>query len=328
MQLLPTPMEIDPKKYDQFVEHSPQGTVFCTRWWLDATARNQWSLIANLKEGEIQAAWPIVRRPSRLFSPAIVMPVLTPCLGPLFRQNDNAKFATKLSYQRKNLLQLIEKLPKFSSFLVRCHYTYRYWLPFYWKGFNQTTRYTYVITDLSDTEAVWKSLPIKTRNEIKGAQNNGIDVQETDDLEEFWKLHRMTLSRKSIETPYSFDTVQKIDQACSKRGQRKIFVARNNQGHSCAGAYIIWDHRSAYYLMGGIDSERKESNATSALLWKAILFSSSVAKRFDFEGSMIQSIESFFRSFGGEPMEYYSISKPAPTSLKIMQKIGTFLHPG
>lgn len=37
----------------------------------------------------------------------------------------------------------IDNLPKFDYFNMNFHYSITNWLPFYWRGFKQTTRYTY-----------------------------------------------------------------------------------------------------------------------------------------------------------------------------------------
>ena len=60
--------------------------------------------------------------------------------------------------------------------------------------------------------------------------------------------------------------------------------------------------------MGGIS--RANNFAMSALLWEAILYSKNELKAqvFDFEGSMIPSIERYFRKFGGELTPYYTLN--------------------
>jgi len=45
------------------------------------------------------------------------------------------------------------------------------------------------------------------------------------------------------------------------------------------------------------------------LIHESIKFASTVSRAFDFEGSMIEGIETFFRRFGCEPAVYYEISK-------------------
>ena len=76
-----------------------------------------------------------------------------------------------------------------------------------------------------------------------------------------------------------------------------------------AAIYLVWDKYSAYYLIGGSDPKLRNSGATSLALWEAICFASTVTKSFDFEGSMIESVERFFRGFGGNQVSYFHIWK-------------------
>ena len=74
-------------------------------------------------------------------------------------------------------------------------------------------------------------------------------------------------------------------------------------------AYFIWDNHSVYYLMGGSNPSLRNSGAASLLMWEGIIFAIKNNKQFNFEGSMHEHIERFFRAFGAEQTPYYKISK-------------------
>ena len=56
----------------------------------------------------------------------------------------------------------------------------------------------------------------------------------------------------------------------------------------------------------------------SLCMWEAIKFASTVTKKFDFEGSMIESVERFFRAFGAVQKPYIHITKTPSTVLRIV----------
>ena len=91
----------------------------------------------------------------------------------------------------------------------------------------------------------------------------------------------------------------------------------DSQGRVHAAVYVAWADNTAYYLMGGSEPHLRGSGAQLLALWEAIIFSSSVVKRFDFEGSMLPQVEHGFRGFGAKQRPYFSIAKvpPIPTSL-------------
>jgi hypothetical protein len=64
--------------------------------------------------------------------------------------------------------------------------------------------------------------------------------------------------------------------------------------------------------MGGGNPERRNSGATSLVLWEAIQSQPRGVEFFDFEGSMVEAIERFFRAFGARQVPYFHVShKPS-----------------
>lgn len=57
------------------------------------------------------------------------------------------------------------------------------------------------------------------------------------------------------------------------------------------------------------------------LIYEAIKFASQVTAKFDFEGSMLEPVERFFRAFGATQKPYFQIKKENSRILKIMLDI-------
>ena len=204
-------------------------------------------------------------------------------------------------------------------FRQSAHYDFQNWLPFYWHGFSQTTRYTYVIEDLSDTEIVWANIQSRIKRNIKKAvERSGLQLEVDPSLAEFLSINAMTFHRQGQQVPYSDDYVRRIDAVCKDNACRRIFLARDASGRAHAAIYIVWDERSAYYLMGGADPEFRDSGAMGFLMWEAIKHSATVTRAFDFEGSMIESIENFFRGFGAVQKPYHRLVKVNSKLLRII----------
>jgi len=299
-----TPQE----KYRIFCESHPEIPVFSQPWWLDATAGvENWQVALVEKEQEIIATLPITFKKFYGFR-IISMPRLTPWIYIWIKYPEEQKYATRLAYQKNILEQLIVQIPDVISFHQKYHYSFTNWLPFYWRGYRQTTRYSYVIEDLSDTELIFSSFRSNIRREIRKAEKQLL-VKESEDLEIFYRLVQSTFRRQEKEASFSFDLLQRIDLEASRRSCRKIFFAEDENKCLHAGIYILWDQNSAYYLIGGSDPNLRTSGASSLLMWTAIRFSALVTHTFDFEGSMLEPIERFFRAFGAVQKPYFSIYK-------------------
>jgi hypothetical protein len=306
--------------YDEFVAKSPQGSVFAHRWWLDAVAPGRYQIFVARKGSQLDAVWPIVR--SEVDGEVHVhMPAITQKLGIMFAATD-AKPVEAQSARQKYCADLIDQLGPTTTFFQNFHENFTDWLPFYWNGFTQTTRYTYVLEDISDSEVVWNGMRTNHRRVIRRAQRLGIQITDTLPLEDFLTLYHMTFSRQGVPPLADDDTIRRIDAAVLANAGRKIFAGVDANGNPHAAVYVVWADGTAYYLMGGSDPELRESGAQLLAFWEAIKFAKNVAKRFDFEGSMLPNIERNFRGFGTRQLSYFSIMKMPipPTTVGAMLK--------
>ena len=104
--------------------------------------------------------------------------------------------------------------------------------------------------------------------------------------------------------------VNKILRAGTGHDALTMYIARNAAGIAHAGAIIINDQLRSYYIIGGTSEEHRNSGGMNVVLWHAITEAHARGQRiFDFEGSMIEPIESFFRSFGARQTPYFRVWK-------------------
>lgn len=298
--------EIQP--YDAFVDSSQQGSLFHKTWWLDTVAPSSYSILTVQQNGEILAAWPLTFRKLAGIN-LILPPQLTPKLGILFAPPRKVKYAEQLSDEIDLTAELICRLPKHRFFYQRFSAAFTNWLPLYWAGFRQTTRYTYVIDDLSDLNKVWDNMRYSTKRKIRAAQKHGIHVVTDLSLDTLLDLNEMTYKRQKLTAPYSRDYVRRIDEACQKRNARRLFFAVDGEGRVQAAVYIVYDSKTAFYLLGGGDPTLNTCGAHYLALWEAVQFAGTVSQSFDFEGSMHRGIEPVFRGFGGVQKPYMEITK-------------------
>lgn len=307
--------------YRQLTEKEPSIPIFSRDWWLDATAGSENWDVAMVRNGnQVLAAMPyVVRR--RYGMKVLNQPALTQTLGPWLCPMDPGTSEAKRLAQEKELMhELIDQLPAFDYFNQSWHYKYTNWLPFLWRGFNQTTRYTYVLTDLRHPDKLWAGFQGNVRRNCKAASDRyRITVRDDLPLDDFLALNRMTFQRQGMAVPYSDDYVRRLDAACAKQGCRKYYIAVDPEGRHHAGCYIVWDENSAYGLINGSDPALRHSGALSLCFWRAIQDAAQVTQRFDFEGSIIEPIERFVRCFGATQIPYFNISKTTSKLLRIRE---------
>lgn len=283
----------------------PHNSLFDRPWWLDATAPGMWEEVRVERDRDTVGRLPFVVR-RRFGLTSLLQPPLTAALGPWIGAS-GLKEVSRLETQKKVLGELIDRLPQFDVFDQNLSPSCEYWLPFHWRGFTVTPRVTYRLSEPADLDAVWAGFEPDLRSQVRRAEGS-LAVRRDLPLDVFLALNRSTLGTKGVKTGYDDATVRRLDAACAERGRRAILIAEGPSGIAQAGVYVVWDERTVYYLMGGRAAEH-ERGATSLLLWHAIRLAGELGAAFDFEGSMVESVERFFRSFGAHQVPYVHVRK-------------------
>jgi len=251
----------------------------------------------------------------------IRLPLLTQKMGVLFEDFSNIKYVTRLEKEKKIIYEFIDVLTREKkSYSMNFDWHFDNWLPFYWRGYEQTTRYTYVIDFSNKTlDQIWQDMDERTRNSIRKAEKSSLRIFRTTDVERFYEINKMTFERQKMKIPYSFEYVQKIYETF--KDNILIFEATDSDGNIHAMNFYIADNRSVYYLMSGADPDFRSSGAQNKIHWEAIKHFYGRVKYFDFEGSMIENVEANFRKFGGVQKQYFNISSTSiPREVKKIVK--------
>ena len=304
------------EKYRKFCIQEKDIPIFSKDWWLDSVCGNDnWDVVLVEKGGQIVASLPYYKIKKFIFN-IITMPKLTQTMGVYIKYPKNQKYYKRLSWEKEMITKLIESLPHFDYFLQNFDKSITNWLPLYWKGFQQTTRYTYVIENIT-IEELSKNLETDIRRRRRKANEVGVVVSESDDIEKFLELNKMTFDRQNLDMPYSFEFVKKLYAVCRENNSVKMYFAKDSDENIIAVNFLVYDNSTVYYLMGGIDPKFKDLGGMDVIQYESIKFALESGKCFDFEGSMIESIEKYFRSFGAVQKPYFTISKTNSKLLRL-----------
>ena len=291
--------------------HSPSdeqrgaNAIFQQAWWLDAVAPGSWDEATVETDGRVVARLPYVvraRGPLRVLG----MSPLTRTLGPWLQRSD-AEAARALSHEMERLVALEAALPRAHAFSQNFSPTMLNALPFHWAGYRLDVQYTYRL-DLDTEERLWEGLRTNIRGDIRKARKRVV-VRDDLGVDHFYAVWAKTFARQGLRPPASLVELARLDAACAARDARAMLFAVDEADRIHAVAYAVWDENAAYYLLGGADPELRSSGAASLLLWEAILRAREVTDVFDFDGSMIESVERFFRTFGGHQTPYVHVSR-------------------
>ncbi|MCD4735273.1 MAG: GNAT family N-acetyltransferase [Bacteroidales bacterium] len=314
-------MNLNKEKYISLCESEPTIPVFSQYWWLDSVCPGEWDVLVLEKNKEIIASWPFHIQKKGIFR-LLTMPVLTQNLGPWIKWQENMPEDKRAGYFYKIIDELILLLPKSDLFHFNLHYSYSNWLPFYWNGFSETTKYTYILENLNDPEEVFNRFDPAMRNKVRKAEKV-VETVESDDIEMFYEINKRSFERQKLVIPYSFELFRRHDKVLKEKKARRIFIAKDNEGKVHSALYLTWDKMSSYVHMVGEDPELRSSGAGIKLIWDAIKYTKEVLNldKLDFEGSMIRNIEMVRRHCGGHPVPYFSLTRYNNRLLKLLMML-------
>ena len=276
------------------------NSLFEQPWWLDIVAPGQWrEAVVKNGAGETAARMPYVLAGNR-----IKMPPLTQTLGIWMAPEIRGDYGK----QKAAVNELFSQLPPCRVFEQCLSPDNDYVLPFRWLGYRMEPRFTYRLTDLSDCGRLYQGFNKTAKKNIKYARNKTAIHSETRPDVLLDMLDR-TFEAQRRKNPMDKGLIRKIVEICGASGHGKYLEARDSEGnvHSCA--YFVYDEQVCYYLLGASDSRFRSSGAQSLVLWEGIRFAAGQSRVFDFEGSMVEGIENFFRQFGGVCAPYYAVSR-------------------
>lgn len=281
-------------------------SIFQQPWWLDATAPGRWDAVEIEEGGRVVARLPFVAT-KKLGLRVLSQPSLTQALGPWIERIPESS-SKRLAREKDLYSRLIAGLPTHDVFRQNFHSEVTNWLPFYWSGFSQTTRYSYVLDGIQDQAQLLAGFSKTTRNLVKQAERI-LEVTESDDVEDVLDLAEMTFARQGKSLPYSRDLLRRIDASAHRHAHRRALIARDAGGRAHAAAYIVGDQAKAYLLVTGADPELRKNGAGNLVHWRAIQAAGEFTDAFDFEGSMLEPIEEFYRKFGATQSPYSFVSR-------------------
>lgn len=297
-------MSENKKRYREFCQAHSEVPLFYQAWWLDLVCgKTNWAVALAFDKGRgITGVLPYFVT-TEYGLKMLRMPSLTPYLGVWINYPEQQKRNRRYAFEKKVINELLEQVPQ-TVFRVHHHpIAIENGLPFLWQDYEVHNWYTYRFQSGVNLQLIKNEMKASVRNKIEKASES-LKVEITNAPKDFFRINQLTFERQGMKTPYTFDFFKDLDEALSIRGQRKILLAKDLTGQTHAAIYLVWDENTIYNLGLGADTQLRKSGAIQLLLWEGIQLANTKNLNFDFEGSVIESIESVFRDFGAERVPY------------------------
>ena len=304
--------------YQKYCEEEKSIPLFLQYLWFNAIyKKEEWNVVIETKGDNVLGFLPYVITKKKSFK-IITTQFLSPYQGVWLNYPENQKYTNKVGFEKEVINSLIEHLPKVDAFKQKFFPEFTNWLPFNWQGFQQSTRYTYIINDLSDTEKVFAEFKENIRREIRKAEKL-LTIETIEDVSIMYQLKLKVYQDNKETYPIPFSKLEKVYDFCKSTNCGELLMVKDEHGNIHSVLFYVWDNTSAHYLHGVTATEFKTSGSMSLLIWEAIKKSATKTRAFNFEGSMVESIERYFRAFGGVQTPYFQINKTNSKVLKLLK---------
>lgn len=315
------------EEYKVICSEHPEIPVYAQYWWLDAISNDSvWDVIvARDEKGNPAATLPYIVRKNVFFT-TVSYPIQSPLLGIHFFYPDNGLLDDnyeRQTFEEKYTFVILDEIEKINPSLFVQNFSTDFvsHLPFFWRGYSQCTRYTYKLESIEDLDAVFSNLRKSKQRQIKKAQKEGLTTSFDMNVDDFIEFHKYTYKKRG-----EYDLINKFGWEefllkVADHPNTRFVGVRDKEGTLLSVFFLAWDSRYAYYLLTGIDQDKKSLGAPSLMLWDTFNFLQGKTKGFDFEGSMTQSIGSSHREFGAKLFPYLHIYKYNSTPFMLMSKL-------
>lgn len=298
------------EKYRMLCENEPSIPLFLQYWWMETVCKDKtWNVLLYAENGEITAAMPFLFG-KKLWFRYVLQPQLTQYSGIWYKPRNFRTENDRLSYEKKVINSFVEELEKMKISCFQQNFSPRFtnWLPFYWKGFSQTTRYTYQIQDLTDLDAVFAAFDVKHRQKrirkIDESYTTVFDISPS----EFYAFHKEYWQARGKDDLVSEEFVVNLCTRAMERGNGMLVGLAGADGKKVAMRFVVFDGECAYALLSARRPD-SENGVSELLFWRILQSLSGKTRVFDFEGSMDEGIEHSYRLYGAKQVPYLQITK-------------------
>ncbi len=286
--------DLDFHKWDSCVHFAGNSTIYGFSWYLNQICED-WD---GLVEGNYESVFPIIWNDK--------IPGFLQLYNPQFAQQLGLYSVHALSENRiRAFLSAIPKKYKRLTINLNSRITVNDSM-----GFNIEKRPNYQLFLNAPYEEIAAGYSKNLKRNLKKAAKNdlfaGVSVSP-ETLIELFKEHQG--QKIKDVTDKSYFTLLRIMYQSMTRGKGFITGVQLADGTLCAAAFFLVNRGKLTYLLPVTTPQGKEVGAMHYLLDILIRTNENSPKRIDFEGSGIESIARFYKSFGATDDPYFVIQQ-------------------
>lgn len=304
---------LDPGAWDAFVQECPGATVAVASWFVDTVTNGRWeAAIAIDHQGVWQGAIPLYTE-MKLGQALSRQPFASRYWGLMVPRSPSVAEGNYKRLHRINgimglLLPEVLRRPAVFDYMSVIEPEYA---PGYaWQGLELLPRFTYLLPLLQDMAPMRAAYAKSVRKNIQKLTNEGFVNRLTNTADEVLAaLEANHKGGRNLVPPQAMPLLAHLANTAVSLQKGFLLSTYSPDGQLAAAGFFAHNELYTHFLSGYALPEYRSMHVMNLLVDGALERAASHSRCFDFYGSSIAPIESFFRSFGPSPHVYYRLRK-------------------
>ena len=278
--------QINDEKYNDCINHSLQNRIYAYSWYLDCVC-DRWSLLV-LDDYQVVMPLPWKRKYGLQI---ISQPFFTQQLG-LFSVDE---------LKEGDFLNFVKAIPKkFVKIALNCNSLNVF------KKEEHTTKVNFTLSLNSDYKTLYSNYSKGRKHALGAGLKNNLKIESVE-FSELLALGRGHYEYTELKEK-DFQKLSKLISILKDKCELQI-LGVYDQEQLIGGSVFVIHSNHIIYLFSAMHPKGKKKQVPTILLDQIIKKFSGQEFVLDFEGSMIPSIASFFKSFGAQREAYFLLKK-------------------
>lgn len=302
--------DVDRAGWRSLLETSPQGMFYSLPGYLDIVAPG-WEGLEAWESGKRVALMPFQLKKKYGLQYMLQAP-FSQYWGPAIADKAFKSPYQEYRFKRKVVKALAAALPASRLCSFSCAPAFDYPLPFHWAGYKIASRISYHLDLSPSPDNLHAAFGNDTRYDLRKSESwDEKIIQSSDPAPLIQLLESAKGANGKILDTGSLQLFKRLSVYLNEEGLISTWVAGASPSEPLAAGLFVHFARKTVYLMSAQHPGKKVPGLMTRILWNAIREAREKSAVFDFEGSMIEGIEGFFRGFSPRPVPYFLIQKNA-----------------
>lgn len=286
--------DINLEKWDTTIDSAANGLPYAYSWYLTAIADQNWGALVK---GDYEAVMPLPWNTKIFGIPQLYQPVLSQQLGVFGQDIDESlvhSFLQKIPLHFKYILLNLNESNAVNKETLT--------------GLSVRMRRNLLLDLSPSAEQLEANYSKSLRKSVRKARKNLV-VHSSKDVNKLVDFYRTSLEPVVKLGGENYTRIKRLIELVLQQDKGRIYEVCDGQKNLLAIGLFLFSHQRIINVFGASSERGKQHYAMHCLIDALIQEQAQSQQVFDFEGSDIDRIATFFKSFGSQEVYYPQIGQ-------------------